>query len=99
MASDAESQLPAAVRWECVDKHRYYMACVQRNLFGELEVWRAWGGIGSLHGGQQCDPVADLKAAVAKLATIERRRRARGYFGRQDAPDRAAGLDGALVQG
>jgi predicted DNA-binding WGR domain protein len=71
--------LPAAERWEHAAKGRYYTTCVQRNLFGDLEVWRAWGGIGSRRGGQLCDPVVDAAAASARLATINQRRQARGY--------------------
>ena len=77
---DSESEpLPAAERWEYAKKGRYYLACVQRNLFGDLEVWRAWGGIGSRRGGQQFDPVSDVDSARVRLAAIDRRRRARGY--------------------
>lgn len=71
--------LPAAQRWECAEKRRYYIACVQRNLFGEVEVWRAWGGIGSRCGGQQFQPVGNA-AADELLTAISKRRHARGYL-------------------
>ena len=82
MDSDVEA-LPAAQRWECAEKRRYYLVCVQRNLFDDLEVWRAWGGIGSARGGQRIEPVANLDAASARVAVIEQRRRVRGYAGRR----------------
>jgi WGR domain len=91
MGSDVEA-LPAAQRWECAEKRRYYVVCVQRNFFDELEVWRAWGGIGSARGGQRVDPVTDIDAACARVVVIEQRRRVRGYVGRRDVavdPQRA----------
>ena len=86
MVSDAEA-LPAVRRWECAGKRRYYMACVQRNLFGELEVWRVWGATGSARGGQRIDPVADLDAAHEQVSLIEKRRRARGDIDPHDVDD------------
>ena len=83
MDSDVVEGLPAQQRWECAEKRRYYLVRVQRNLFAELEVWRAWGDIGSARGGQRVDPVADLDAACARVAVIEQRRRVRGYAGRR----------------
>ena len=83
MGSDAVEVLPVQQRWECAKKRRYYLVCVQRNLFAELKVWRAWGGIGSTRGGQRIEPVADIDAACARVAVIEQRRRVRGYAGRR----------------
>ena len=83
MGSDVVEVLPVQQRWECAKKRRYYLVCVQRNLFAELKVWRAWGGIGSTRGGQRIEPVADLDAACARVAVIEQRRRVRGYADRQ----------------
>ena len=99
MGSDVEA-LPRAQRWVCAEKRRYYLVCVQRNLFDELEVWRAWGGIDSERGGQRVDPVADLDAASARIVMIEQRRRARGYVDpRDDGADhlRRGGCEHALA--
>ena len=69
----------AIVRWQCADKRRYYVATVQRDLFGDIEVWRCWGGSGSRRGGQQVSPVADETSAARLMTEIGRRRISRGY--------------------
>ena len=66
-------------RWENRVKARYYEARLLSNLFGELEVFRVWGGIGSALGGHRCEPVADIPAGHDVLASIEKRRAVRGY--------------------
>ena len=75
--ADRES-LPVAQRWECADKRRYYVAVIQRDLFGDIEVWRCWGGIGSRRGGQQVSPANDQVRAISLLHDIGRRRASRG---------------------
>ena len=64
-------------RWESAD--RYYMAWIQRDLFGGLELATVWGGKGNRLGGARYVPVASLDAAVVALADLDRRRRARQY--------------------
>lgn len=64
-------------RWESAD--RYYMAWIQRDLFGGLELATVWGGKGNRLGGARYVPVASLDAAVAAIAELDRRRRARQY--------------------
>jgi predicted DNA-binding WGR domain protein len=71
--------MPAPLRWECEATRRYYGASVQTNLFGEIEVWRFWGGIGSKRGGEMHEPVPDIATAARTLAVISKRRTARGY--------------------
>lgn len=71
---------PAAVsRWENRANGRYYLANACRNLWGEWEVLRAWGAIGSRLGGQRREPVADEAAAQAGVALVAARRWSRGY--------------------
>lgn len=71
--------LPAVLRWENRVCGRYYLATARRNLWGEWEVWRAWGAIGSRLGGQLSEPAADEAAARAGVARVAARRQLRGY--------------------
>lgn len=64
-------------RWE--SECRYYMAWVQRDLFGGLELATVWGGKDNRLGGVRYLPVASLDAAAAALVKLDRRRRARRY--------------------
>lgn len=71
-------QQPAMfTRWE--SSTRYYLVIVQRNLFGDLEVIRTWGGKRNRLGGQHTMPVASIAEASSMLADEARRRERRGY--------------------
>lgn len=63
------------IDWINPQSHRYYTAELVTNLWGQSELVRAWGGIGSSRGGQSCqpDPGPDAMHRVAK------RRKQRGY--------------------
>jgi hypothetical protein len=63
-------------RWE----HRGYEAHVPRDLFGQWQVVRVWGGVGRAHGACRCDPVSDPLAGHQAVAEIARRRVRRGYL-------------------
>lgn len=71
--------LPAVQRWENRATGRYYLATVRRNLWGDWEVWRAWGAIGSSLGGQLSEPADSEAAARARVARVAARRQLRGY--------------------
>lgn len=71
--------LPAVLRWENRIRGRYYLVTARRNLWGEWEVWRAWGAIGSRLGGQLSEPAADEAAARAGVARVAALRQRRGY--------------------
>ena len=72
------SAIPTSVhRWE--SEHRYYLAWIQRNLFGELELATVWGGKRNRLGRVRYTPVASLADATAALTELDRRRRARRY--------------------
>lgn len=76
------------MRWENRATHRYYEAVLQRDLFGDWEVWRCWGGIGSARGGCQTRAANDHGAGVLALASIAARRERRGYARREPASQR-----------
>lgn len=73
-------QLPSLQRWEHAGAGRYYQAMVQRNLLGDWEILRMWGGIGRGHGGQQCTPLPDQEAGAQALGETAHRRAQRGYL-------------------
>jgi len=58
---------------------RYYLCCVQQDLFGTWEVWRAWGGRGVGLGNSMRDLAVDEVAARELLEDVLRTREARGY--------------------
>lgn len=58
---------------------RYYAAEVRRNLFGDLEFFRAWGGRGSRRGGHKAEPLSSLEAGRDRLNREDARRARRGY--------------------
>jgi predicted DNA-binding WGR domain protein len=64
-------------RWTTAS--RYYCARVQQDLFGDWELVRAWGGLGSRFGGLMTEPAQSLEDALARLALVARRREQRGY--------------------
>jgi len=68
------------IRWENPATARYYEALLQQNLFGDWEVLRLWGGIGSRQGGHQCDPVPDLVCGMQALDILAKHRMQRGYW-------------------
>lgn len=70
---------PPCRRWENRIARRYYLAAVRRNLFGQWELWRGWGGIGAALGGQACDPTHDESTAWHALGRLARERERRGY--------------------
>lgn len=67
------------VRWENRAKHRYYQARLQKNLFGDWEVARSWGGIGSRSGSMCFDLVDNSEDGRAAIIDLDARRLKRGY--------------------
>lgn len=63
------------IDWINPQSRRYYTAAIVTNLFGQPELVRAWGGIGSSRGGQSSQPDPDPDA----LARLAKRRKQRGY--------------------
>lgn len=66
-------------RWECQSLRRYYVAWLERDLFGDLVIRRVWGGIGSRRGGKLDGLVTDELSAARKMRSIERLRERHGY--------------------
>lgn len=64
-------------RWET--PIRYYTLVVQRNLFGDWELVRAWGGRGTRLGAMRVDPAASFDEASSLMDAETRRRERRGY--------------------
>ncbi len=58
---------------------RYYMCCTQVDLFGDWEVWRAWGGKGTRRGSSLRQPARDQLDAQRLLDDVLRLRAAHGY--------------------
>jgi hypothetical protein len=58
---------------------RHYRGVVQLNLFGEWELFRVWGGNGSLRGGCLVQPVATREEGLLELQRVDRHRVSRGY--------------------
>ena len=68
-----------AQRWINPTKHRYYEVRVLQNLFGQWEVQRAWGSVGSAFGAMRYDPQVSEAACWEVVQAIEKRRAAHGY--------------------
>lgn len=64
-------------RWET--PVRYYTLVVQRNLFGQWELVRAWGGRGTRLGAVRVDPAASFDEASSLMDAESMRRERRGY--------------------
>lgn len=67
----------ALQRWE--RDSRYYLAGLDRDLFGTWVVTRVWGRIGTALGRIHHEPVASLAEGERALARIARERDRRGY--------------------
>lgn len=65
------------LRWET--PHRFYLAMVQQDLFGEWEVLRCWGAKGSRLGNHMREPAYSKDHAHALLQRVVEQRFARGY--------------------
>ena len=72
---------PTSVHLRCIDpernRRRFYAMSVQRDLFGEWELIREWGRIGRA-GRLRRDHYASVRDALGALATLEKRKPARG---------------------
>lgn len=66
-----------SLRWTTAS--RYYRAAVQQDLFGQWEVVRCWGGLGSRLGGFSVQPTNSREAALIALDREASRRERRGY--------------------
>lgn len=64
-------------RWETGT--RYYLAVAQQDLFGEWELYRAWGARGSGHGGCMREAADSQEDAIERLQAVSRQRAKRGY--------------------
>ena len=76
MDADALNEI-ALQRWET--ERRYYLAWVQEDLFGELELVQVWGGKGTRLGSVRRRPIAATAQGRAALERIARVRMRRGY--------------------
>ncbi len=85
-AAQAMDPMPGGMwRWETAT--RYYMAWMQRNLWGELELARVWGGKASAQGRVRFDVVADDTQGQRLLLRLQRQRQRRGYVRVLPPPD------------
>ena len=66
-------------RWTNHQNRRYYESWGCVNLFGELEVIRLWGGIGTNRGRMTVTPHKSSHGALNDLAKIDRTRQLHGY--------------------
>ncbi len=81
------------IRWETTT--RYYLASVQPDLFGEWELFRAWGAKGSGLGNQMRQSARDREHARELLCVVARERQARGYRLVSAEPAFGVNLEGA----
>lgn len=58
---------------------RYYVARIQTNLFGELELFRTWGGLGTRRCGHKTEPLQSTSEGLNRLRKEHLRRARRGY--------------------
>ena len=65
------------LRWE--SETRYYTATLNFDLFGQLCIVYAYGGLGSKLGRVRTIPCADIKEARVVLRQIFKRRKAHNY--------------------
>lgn len=84
-------------RWQTAD--RYYVAAIQLNLFGELEVLHAWGGRFNHLGGMKAFPVADEGEADQHLAALHKLRLRRGYVPCQQMLNDSVNQNGLATSG
>ena len=71
-------------RWENPLNGRYYEARIMCNLFGEWELQRVWGRMGSRLGRIQYEQHASFDACALALEKVRARRLARGYSTRNE---------------
>lgn len=69
--------IPDRSRW--TKATRYYELSLQRDLWGDWCLLRAWGGLQRPGGRCSSTPFASLNDAVTAYGAAERRRRTRGY--------------------
>ena len=69
-------------RWENPGAGRYYEARLVRDLFGDWQVLRVWGGIGTPRGAMRFSPLTGPRTFAGELERIDKRRRQRGYLPR-----------------
>lgn len=68
---------PGVLRWET--EKRYYLASLNRDLFGDWVVTRVWGGRSNRLGRISDVPVPDFLAGIDLLNQIAQQRKRRGY--------------------
>ena len=82
MMADERSPVRHAVFLRRVDPDlrmaRFYNLLIERDLFGDVRLVRAWGRIGT-RGDELAQVFATEAEAEAALATLARRKRRRGY--------------------
>ena len=65
--------------WVHPEKARYYAVYLERDLFGEWNLRKVWGGMHSRRGRMRNTGVASYEAGLAVIGEIARRRVQRGY--------------------
>lgn len=66
-------------RWEKNDSDRYYQVMIQKNLFLQWEVVKAWGKKNTSFGQVRIEPCETIEQAKSVVASIAKKRRQRGY--------------------
>lgn len=74
-------ELHKRYHWFNPDNGRYYEAWASTNLFGDWELVRIWGKMGTALGRMVMTPIAEMDA-VQTLAQIAKTRQRRGYRNR-----------------
>lgn len=85
------------LRWQT--DSRYYLAAVQHDLFGQLEVVHCWGGRHNRLGGMRSFPVADEIEADQHLIALHKLRVRRGYMACQQMLAGCVNTDGLATSG
>jgi predicted DNA-binding WGR domain protein len=70
-------------RWECRDSarghDRYYVIHLQQDLWGDRELYQAWGGLGTRLGQDRGVPLGGPGDALPLVKRCHRRRLSHGY--------------------
>jgi predicted DNA-binding WGR domain protein len=77
MCEDTEQSF--VLRFEKAAAQRFYELRVQRDLFGDHELWQVWGSTVSRCGNSLVRPMRSLVEAREAVTREARRRQTRGY--------------------
>jgi predicted DNA-binding WGR domain protein len=67
------------LRYEKAETQRFYELRLQRDLFGEVELWQIWGSTVTRHGRSLVRPQRSEMDGLAAVSREASRRLSRGY--------------------